>query len=549
MGKIVILSPEVRGRIAAGEVISRPASVIKELIENSLDARAERIEIDIKDGGKQKCLVNDDGIGMDRDDAVHAVERYGTSKISTIDDIENISTYGFRGEALASIAQVSHFELETSDGREGTRVEIVGGEARGVFDSHRPRGTRIKVSNLFFNLPARFKFLKSAQWERRLIVETVKNYAFVNPRVHFSLGEADRSILNLLRLESIEKRNKMFFPKNIGTSLVSVDLKVGSIQFLGYFSRPDFFEQHHMNYLYVNSRPVKYPRIYRAIMNAYQNPKNIPAFILNITVEPSFVDINIHPTKNEVKFKDEKYVIDLLIQTIKKNVFAAKITADYRPREREAKKSETISTKATFAQETIIPYRPEGRTKMVTTRDSDEFWQLHNTYILSQTKSGLIIVDQHVAHERIIYEMIMKGRSSAQRLLFPITLDLAPEEYRVYKKTKSMLRELGLEFKEFSARTIVMDSLPAGAQVNREDITGLFNEIDGLGNLIKEKSEVAKVVACRSAIKAGQKLSVAEMQSLIDRLFACENPYTCPHGRPIVLKFSLEELASRFGRV
>ncbi len=548
MGRINILSPEVRGKIAAGEVISRPVSVVKELVENSLDAHAKLIEIDIKDGGKQKCLVNDDGIGMNRDDAILAVERYGTSKIMTVDDIEQISTYGFRGEALASIAQVSYLELETSDDGIGSKVEVVGGEVKGVFDSHRPRGTRVKVTNLFFNLPARFKFLKSAQWERRLIIEIVKTYAFVNPEVRFSLGESGRSILDLLSMDSIEKRIKMVFPKNIVESLVNIDMDIGTVKIFGFFSRPDFIERHQMNYLYVNSRPVRYPRIYRTILNTYENPKNPPAFILNITVEANFVDVNIHPTKNEVKFKDERYITDLLVQAIKKKVFAKTTIADYQPVERDVKGSTPLGRGAAFAQDTFISYAPEQRTKMDTTRDSDEFWQLHNTYILSQTKSGLIIVDQHVAHERIIYESIMKGKSGAQRLLFPITLELTPEEYRAYKKTKSILKELGVEFKEFSSRTIVCDSLPVDTQVNREDITGLFREIDGLGNLMKEKSEIAKVVACHSAIKAGQKLSIVEMQSLIDRLFACENPYTCPHGRPIVIRFTLEELGNKFVR-
>lgn len=547
MARIKILPPEIRGKIAAGEVISRPVSVIKELIENSLDAQAKRLEIDIKDGGKQKCLVNDDGIGMNRDDASLAIERYSTSKIGTIDDIENISTYGFRGEALASIAQVSHFELETSDGGIGTKIEVAGGELKGIFDSHRPQGTRIKVSNLFFNLPARFKFLKSAEWERRLITEIVKTYAFINPDVHFNLSESGRGVLDLSNVESIEKRIKMFFPRNIVDSLINIDVNIGSIKFYGYFSRPDFFERHHMNYIYVNSRPVRYPRVYRTIINVYQNPKNPPAFILNIGVEPKFVDVNIHPTKNEVKFKDEKYIIDLLVQTIKKKIFSKITVVDYKPIKIDTKTPD-LKKSAKFVQETVIPYTSEEKAKMETARDSGEFWQLHNTYILSQTKSGLVIVDQHVAHERVIYESIMKGKSGAQRLLFPITLELTPEEYRVYKKTKSILKELGVEFKEFSSRTIVIDSLPTDAQVNREDITGLFKEIDGLGNLIKEKSEIAKVVACRAAIKAGQKLSVLEMQNLIDRLFACENPYTCPHGRPIVIKLSLEELADKFGR-
>ncbi len=548
MSRIKILSPDVRRKIAAGEVILRPVSVIKELIENSLDARAKWIDIDITDGGKQKCLVNDDGIGMDGDDAVHAAERYTTSKISDLGDIERITTYGFRGEALASIAQVSHFDLETSDGVKGTRIKIIGGGVKGIFESQRPRGTRIKVSNLFFNLPARFKFLKSAAWERRLVVETVRTYAMVRPSVNFTLGDTGRSIINLSGVDSIEKRIKMMFPRRLADTLVSIDTDISGVHITGFCSRPDLFEPHHMHYIYVNSRPVRYPRIYRAIIGVYQNPKNPPAFILNIVVDPKLVDINIHPTKNEVKFKDERYILDLLVQALKKKVYSKATIIDYKPDALTAGVDEHVKRDARFVQETVVPYEPKEQAKILADKDADEFWQIHNTYILSQTKSGLIIVDQHVAHERIIYESIMKGKHGTQRLLFPITLDLTPEEYRVYKKTKSLLRELGVEFKEFSSRTIVIDSLPADAEVGREAIVDLFRELDGLGNLMKDKKEVAKVVACRSAIKAGQKLSANEMQNLVDNLFACENPYTCPHGRPIVIRLTLEELATRFGR-
>ncbi|KPJ71540.1 hypothetical protein AMJ52_08465 [candidate division TA06 bacterium DG_78] len=547
MSRIKILPPHVRDKIAAGEVIVRPASVVKELIENSLDAQAQRIEIEIEDGGKRKCLINDDGVGMNREDALLALERYGTSKIESVDDIEHIITYGFRGEALASITQIAQFELETSDGSQGTKIEGTAGTINGVNDSQRPRGTKIKISNIFFNLPARRKFLKSAEWERRLIVELIKTYAMITPHVTFILNDSERSIVNLFAVDSMENRLKMVLPKNIADALTYVERNMGSVQISGFFSRPDFFERHHFNYIYVNSRPVKYPRIYRTIIGAYQNPKNMPAFLVNIQVDPTCVDVNIHPTKSEVKFKDERYILDLLTQIIKKEVFRTTATVYYETKQNDLstqqKRPGATYPPGSFVQEHIVPYTQE-ETKM----DTGEFWQLHNTYILAQTKSGLIIVDQHVAHERIIYESIMKGKQDGQRLLFPITLELTPEEYRAYKNTKPILKQFGVEFKEFSARTIVIDSLPTYTQVNREEIVGLFNEINGLGNLMKQKSELAKVLACRSAIKAGQKLSPGEMQDLIDKLFACENPYTCPHGRPIILKFSLEDLGVRFGR-
>jgi DNA mismatch repair protein MutL len=548
MANIEILHPEVRSKIAAGEVIARPNSVVKELLENSIDAYAKRIDIVLKDGGKQEILVNDDGCGMGRDDAVLAIERYATSKLKHVSDLEHITTYGFRGEALASIAEISHFEMETSDGSKGSKIIIQGGELKDIMDSHRPQGTRVRVSHLFFNLPVRSRFLKSGQWERRLITDVVRSYALINPSIYFSLHEQDRKILDFGTTSSLEERVKLHFPKQVVDFLVYINIKVGAVRFNGFLTRPDFFERHHMNYLYVNGRPVKYPRLYRTIANTYQNPKTPPGFVLNIEVAPNLVDVNIHPTKQEVKFRDERYVFDLLGQAIKTRVFAGPGRPNIKTSRSDITQTHSNKPDTKFVQETVLPYSSENQVEPLTSRESKEFWQLHDTYILSQTKSGLVIVDQHVAHERIIYESITKGKSGSQRLLFPITLELTPEEYRAYRKTKLLLKELGIEFKEFSAHTIVIDSLPASATANREDMLDLFKELDGLGNLIKQRNEIAKVVACKGAIKAGQKLSVEEMRSLIDRLFACENPYTCPHGRPIIIRFSLDELATRFGR-
>ena len=524
----------------------RPASVVKELVENAIDARAKRIEIEVVRGGKAKILVNDDGIGMGRDDAEIAIERYTTSKIEDVGDIEKIKTLGFRGEALASIALVSRFELETSNGEEGTRLKADAGKVLGIFESQRPRGTRIKVSDLFYNLPARLKFLKSDEWELRLIVDTVRRYALMYPQIGFYLSSPNRVLLNVPVTKGYEERIRQVFSKRLVEHLLGFDEAIGSIRLFGYISRPDFFEKHKLKFIYVNSRPVRYPRVYRAILDTYNNPKLSPAFLINITVPPMLVDVNIHPAKEEVKFKDERYIIDLLVQAVKKRlthriVSGAESAADFIP-------STSTDAGQRFVQESIISYQGSG-TSSQPPEDAGEFWQLHNTYIFAQTKSGFVIVDQHVAHERILFEAIMMGRGQSQRLLFPITLELSPEEYRVYKKTKKLLEELGVDFKEFSSRTVVIDGLPGDFQVDRQEIADLFREIDGLGNMMREKAELAKVLACKGAIKAGQKLSPLEMATLIDRLFACENPFTCPHGRPIVLKFTLEELGHRFGRV
>ncbi|KPK63745.1 hypothetical protein AMJ83_06010 [candidate division WOR_3 bacterium SM23_42] len=544
MSYVHILNPDVRSKIAAGEVIARPASVVKELLENSLDAQAKRIDVEIIDGGKEKCLVNDDGKGMDRSDAQLALERYSTSKIASIDDIERIQTFGFRGEALASIAYVSKFEMETSDGLVGTTIIAEAGSIKRVLDSERPRGTRIKVSNLFFNLPARLKFLKSEAWERRLTIDLIKGYAVAFPSVSFSIVASGREILNLPPGDSMHQRARALFSGQITDRLTDIDFRLGTTHITGILSRPDLAAKHKLGYVFVNSRPVKYPRVYRTIVEAFHNPKYPPAFAIDIRVDPKFVDTNIHPTKSEVKFKDERYILDILSQVIKREIYKKSVSIDYDVRRRELAKPAAVSER--FVQDAVVP--DSGPEKLGATHAPEEFWQLHNTYILAQTKSGMIIVDQHVAHERIIYESIMKGRVRSQRLLFPITIELTPEEHRVYEKTKHVLTKMGIEFKEFSARTVVIDSLPADVRTDREEIAGLFGELNELGDLVREKEEIARVVACRGSIKSGQKLSPTEMQSLIDRLFATENPYTCPHGRPIVIRMTVEELAHKFGR-
>lgn len=543
MAKIKVLPADLRDKIAAGEVIIRPVSVVKELVENSLDASAKSIEIEISDGGKTKCLVNDDGSGMGREDAQLALERYATSKVLSIDDIERIRTYGFRGEALASIVQVSRLEMETSDGLAGTKIIAEGGLIKRILDSERPQGTRIKVSDLFYNLPPRLKFMKSANWERRLITDLINSYAVISPHIAFYLGDNGRAILNVPGQTSVLQRAKQLFPRKVTDTLVEVDFSLGAIRVAGVVSLPGLTDRHRLKYIYVNSRPVKYPRIYRALLELYQEPQYPPAFAVNITVAPESVDANIHPTKNEVRLRDERYVVDLLGQVVKRVIYKKPVHLNHIVAENKA--APVVDAKG-FVQDTILSYG-EGQSAEAG-RTTEEFWQLHGTYILAQTKSGMIIVDQHVAHERIIYESIMKGKVQSQRLLFPITIDLTPEEYRVYEKTKPALTDMGIEFKEFSSRTVVIDSLPSDARINREEIAGIFGELGSIGDLIKEKSEIARVVACRGAIKAGQRLSSVEMQSLIDRLFATENPYTCPHGRPIVLRWTIEELAHKFGR-
>lgn len=549
MSRIEILAPDVRGKIAAGEVITRPVSVVKELIENALDAGATRIDISVDEGGKRKCSVNDNGTGMAPDDLARAVERYGTSKIHAVDDIERIATYGFRGEALASIAQVSHLEIETSDKHHGSRITVHGGIIKGTAASCRTQGTRVSVTDLFYNLPVRARFLKSAQREKQLIIDLIREYAAICTDKHFTVTTDDREALNIPASHDLAERMRLLVPRPIYEMFMPLTVHIGGVQIAGLFTRPDFQERHRVTFLSINDRPVKYPRLYRTIVHAYQDPKSPPAFVLHIRVPPEQVDVNIHPTKHEVKLRDERYVVDILSESLKKYIVTGSSVFTKRMDDRTYGTSEQRSDvhHPQFIQDTMME-GPKHYAVQRTEHDVREFWQVHDMFVFAQTRSGLIILDQHAAHERIIYESIMQGKCGSQRLLFPITLDLTVEEYHTYRKTKIILHDLGIDFKEFSSRTVVIDSVPTDTRVNRDDLVPLFRDIDGLGNLIKEKAEIAKVVACHTAIKAGQRLSEIEMQNLIDRLFACEHPYTCPHGRPAVIRMSMDELAAKFGR-
>jgi len=527
MGRVRLLDEGVRNKIAAGEVIQSPRSVVKELLENALDAGAGRVEVEIWQGGKEKISTSDNGCGMERDDVLLAVARYATSKISKVEDLSRIMTYGFRGEALASIGTVSRVAIETRPrGQDaGTRVLVEAGEIKETVDCGRDYGTAIAVHDLFFNLPVRRKFLKSAEYEKRSVVDLVKSYVIANPEVGFKLSGDGKVLLGFEPVPDYAARIRQVFSRTY-PKLFALYEKGEPLCVAGFFSRPgDETLEDSFRYIIVNGRPVQHRAVYRAVVEALGRPQHKPSFAIYIQSDPGFVDVNIHPAKTEVKFNDERYAQDFIFQAIKRQL--AKTTHP----------AETVS-------EGLFPYAVE-----VDRERGEEFWQLHNTYIVAPTRTGMIIVDQHVAHERIIFESILKTKPAVQRLLFPVIIELEPLEFDVYQTIKVYLGEMGMEIKEFSGNVVVIDTLPAGTRVNRDELKGLFTELAGLKTeLTKRREEIAKVIACKTAIKAGDRLTPAEMQNLIDRLFACANPYICPHGRPTVIKFTLDELGHRFGR-
>jgi len=527
-----LLPEETVRRIAAGEVIVRPANAIKELLENSLDAGSTDIRVEVKQGGKNLIRVSDNGCGMTREDVRLAVARHATSKLDTAEDLTRITTYGFRGEALASIGAVTRLTIETNvdESGPGTQIEVEGGEIKGINEIARPRGTTITARMLFFNLPVRRAFMKSDNYESRLVVETVRNYAIAYPAVGFTLISNEREVMRLGPAGTVKDRIKALFEKRVYESLVEMKVDNPLLSLSGFLAEPtrsrSFYE---VQAIFMNKRPVRNPTVVRAVYEGYGPvlTGNNPDFVLFIETDPSRLDVNLHPTKQEVRFADERFLFDFISEAVRQGlgIQRGKETAD----------ADFLYQRG-FVSEDAAP---------------QEFWQLHNTYILAQVTSGYVIVDQHAAHERILFEEVMKGREDVapQGLLFPITLELTAEEFEAYERAKDRLAKMGVEVAPYSGRTVAVETVPAGSFMGKEEVQELFADLAKVkpGDAGIE-TELAKVVACKGAVKAGQRLTTPEMESIINRLFACKEPYFCPHGRPAIIKITVEDLERRFGR-
>ncbi len=531
---VKVLSEDVVRRIAAGEVIVRPASVVKELIENALDAGAKQIKVDVRAGGKNLIRVVDDGMGMTRDDVRLAIQRYATSKLETVDDLNRIVSYGFRGEALAAIAAVSRMTIETNtdDRQAGTRLEVEGGEIKEISETVRVPGTTVSVRALFFNLPARRAFLKSDSYELKLIVEVFRNYAIAFPQVDFELLSNERVLAKLPPVRSLKERLASVVDRQTAEAMLEFKVEHPSLSVFGFLNDPAQIKSFYdVQLVFFNRRPVRSQVVNRAVYDGYGPvvTGKAPNFVIFIETDPSHLDVNIHPAKQEVKFTDERFLFDFISEAVQSGL--------------GMHQRRKFFFEDKLVQDVLIVSRETA---------TEDFWQLHNSYIFAQVASGYVIVDQHAAHERILYEEIrdrQKG-SSAQGLLFPIIIELSPDEYDVFEQVQPLLSELGLEAKSFGGRTVVVDGVPAGSYFGKEEVRELFAEIVRVSsNKATIGDELLKLIACKGAIKAGQRLKVEEMRALINRLFACKEPYFCPHGRPVIIKVSLEDLERRFGRI
>jgi DNA mismatch repair protein MutL len=580
----------VINRIAAGEVVERPASVVKELVENSLDAGARAIEVRVRSGGKASIEIRDDGCGMDRDDALLAVERHATSKLATAADLEDVSTLGFRGEALSSIAAVSQFTLSTAvrDG-EGTEVEVDGGRVRTVREVGHPRGTTVRVDRLFFNVPARRKFLRADATELSHIVRWLTRYALGVAGCRFLLRHGERRLLECEPGEDLLQRIAQIHGREYADKLLPFDWRTEALAIRGFAGRPvDALPRRDAQHLFVNGRAVQDRVLSHAVAQAYGNtmaPGRHPALFLFLEMDPAAVDVNVHPQKTEVRFRHTSQVHDAVRATLVEALSqagAVPTLTELRPgngASLTAVKDAALHYLATHepsATPACAPDRvhptagtPQGSHAATSPaalaeddsgprREAVPLAQFRESYIVAQDAEGLVLVDQHAAHERVLFERYLdeaeSNRVEIQQLLFPVTLELTPHEAVLVEREREEFARLGFRLEPFGDRTVRLEGVPAvAAEVDPE---ALFREL--LGEAAEARAAVSGVqalrrrlvttAACQAAIKIHHPLTVPAMQALLDDLYAMRNPTTCPHGRPVLFRLSLEEIERAFRR-
>jgi DNA mismatch repair protein MutL len=594
LGRIRVLDDHLINRIAAGEVVERPASVVKELVENSLDAGAGSVEVRLEAGGKRSIRVHDDGEGMDRDDALLALERHATSKLRGMEDLEHIATLGFRGEALPSIAAVSRFVLRTArrDG-EGIEIEVQGGTIRSVREVGAPRGTSITVERLFANVPARRKFLRTDATELQHVARLMTRIALAHPRLRVVLRHSGRRLIDAAPASRLEERVGQLYGTEMARKLLPFDRRVGGVRVHGFGGRPvDALPRRDAQHLFVNGRVVQDRVLSHAVSAAYGNtmPKGrFPALFLFVDVEPEQIDVNVHPQKTEVRFRRSSDVHDAVRLTLAGalgHVAAVPSLGELRPGvagaapaaepggwatsgaaralERFSEVHDSGSPAAGFRAAgasrpaaTVAPPRrldplePEGPR-------AQTLGQYRDSYIVAQDDQGLLLVDQHAAHERVLFEKYLaeaeENRVEVQRTMFPITVELGPDEALLLEQEASEFRRLGFMIEPFGGGSFRVDGVPAVA--GKVDAEGLLRELlgearqtpsatSGAGEL---RRRLVTSAACQAAIKINHPLTRDGMQHLLDDLYRAANPTTCPHGRPAIFRLTLDEIERAFRR-
>lgn len=572
--RIAILPDVVADQIAAGEVVERPASAVKELVENAIDAGATRIRVAVEQGGKTLIEVSDDGSGMGREDAILALDRHATSKIRNAADLVGVTSFGFRGEALPAIASVSRLLISTSEGEaEGTEVEVSGGRVEKVSTVARQRGTTVTVRSLFFNTPARRKFLRSASSEARATYDAVATLALAHPAVGFELTLDGRSRLLTPPGQGLGERLEAVWGADLARTLLPVQYAVGGFQVRGFIQRPsDAQPTGRRTQLFINGRPFRDPFLVRAAEAGYRSaihPGDRPSLFLQLETANEDVDVNVHPAKLEVRFRDrigaERAVEEAVREGLSK-IAASPLAFAERVPGSEFRVPSGATPGGGF-ESGLALFSPSDEEVVATTDSSGtrnpepgpgvpEILQTHNTYLVYEGPDGLVFVDQHSAHERVIYEQVMRqlegGEAQGQRLLLPSTVELTDEELDAVEAHQDVLSRIGFEVEPFGGRTVALHAVPSPHP--RFDAERCFREMVAdlargrFGGWANRLERFAATYACRAAVKAGEPLAEAERRVLLARLFACTLPPHDVHGRSTIVQLPREELERRFGR-
>ncbi|MES1220544.1 MAG: DNA mismatch repair endonuclease MutL [Bacteroidota bacterium] len=616
--KIVLLPDNIANQIAAGEVIQRPASAVKELLENAVDAGATEIKLIILDAGKSLLQVIDNGSGMSETDARMCFERHATSKIQTIDDLFHIRTMGFRGEALASIAAVAQVELKTkrADDETGVYIEVENSQVKRQEPIAAPTGTSIAMKNLFFNVPARRNFLKSNAAEMRHIVDEFTRVSMAFPHIFFSLTANDQEVFHL-EAGSLKQRIIQLLGNTYNSKLVAVKEDTDYMNIYGFAGKPETAKKTRGDqYFFVNNRFIKSAYLNHAVMSAYREMiagDSFPMYVLFIDLDPTRVDVNVHPTKQEIKFEDEKIAYAFVQAAVKHALaqFSVMPTLDFdldasiqqlpsiqQPFTQE-RQSAAVSTsifkgftekhQAHFiekpnkgelthwkdfydghekeevkniqpAKEETNQYAEESnfsyKGSLLNTHHIPLNTQLHNSYILTETNNGFILINQQSAHERILYEQLseaLKGKPVAsQRSLFPVTVELPPADTAILQEINDELHQLGYIIEPFGKNTFVIQGTPADVDPGNENaaIETLLEQYKNFSSEVKfsKREKLVRAAAWQQSIKTGKKLSQSEMQRLVEELFACKQPNIAPNGSPVYLEFKKDQLEKMFGK-
>jgi DNA mismatch repair protein MutL len=592
--RIVVLSEEIANKIAAGEVVERPASIVKELVENSIDAGATDISVELEKGGCQSIKVIDNGEGIEREDVALVFERHATSKIHNFEDIYKVASFGFRGEAMPSIASIAKVELLTrrKDDLAGTKAILKSGLIQEIAPAGCPVGTQILITEIFANVPARRKFLKTEATEQGLCLDAITRLALAHPEIRFKVNINGRDAFTAPEARDSSERIAMVMGEDFSNHCVLINAQKENVSMTGFISRPEFTKSNSKSvYLFVNKRFVRDNSVTHAVLSAYRQiieARRYPAAVLFLDLPPEDIDVNVHPAKMEVRFKDSRGIYDLVSKTIAQNLSSAELASGkfvYRltPREKTATSSGFWRPKESYTRESpglfsrqnlqraisddlltrsvnqsvadvVTDYaRPE---KKITFTNSRYLGQFADTYLVFAGENGLVLIDQHAAHERIILERLKKTaaeRIISQPLLMPEVVSLTPGQVTLLSGYIEFLSEIGLEVEIFGRDAIVVKALPAilphiQPRELISDIADQLGDQNQIPSLQERKEKILAALACRAAIKANHVLSGEEVAALCRDLEETPFNLTCPHGRPISISFSLSEIERMFKR-